>query len=541
MCIFPIPSRRSISAILALLTLTALSPTECGDRAPSATLRQDQVPRLVPSALTIVPGVHLLGELFPSAAYVVETSEGLVLIDSGLEGDARLTRSQLRRLGLDESRLRAILLTHVHGDHTGGAQRLREATGARVYAGRGDATLLQEGGPRDAFFSTFSMPEAEIHPVALDVVLDGGEEIQIGDARFLAIAAPGHTPGSLCYLLEHRGLRILFSGDVIMTLRGDDRLSDPTLRSPLGTYAAHRAPRYRGNARDFLASLRALRALPPPDLLLPGHPRMSPTPQSPAISRQRWEEMLDNGIRDMTTLLGRFERDGADFLDGQPKSLLPGLDYLGDFHGSAVYGLFTSSKFVLIDAPGGPGLADFVEQRLRDLGRTPQPPTAVLLTSADPRATAGLAPLIERYHAQVVASPEARSLVASICPTGTSILSTDDLPSQGWFEATPIPLAGRGQAPTAYRLNWAGKTVLLSGRIPVLPNAPELTALFADLATKFDNAGAYLDALALLATPVPNLWLPAIPSHGQNANLYEADWRQILDRNRQVVLRGHYP
>src|SRR5262249_25101630 len=43
------------------------------------------VPPLGPTALTLVPGVHLLGRLEPSAAYVVETPEGLVLIDAGLD------------------------------------------------------------------------------------------------------------------------------------------------------------------------------------------------------------------------------------------------------------------------------------------------------------------------------------------------------------------------------------------------------------------------------------------------------------------------
>jgi hypothetical protein len=59
------------------------------------------LPPLVPSAITIVPGLHLLGGLSPSAAYVVETSEGLVLVDSGLASDAGLVESQMSELGLD--------------------------------------------------------------------------------------------------------------------------------------------------------------------------------------------------------------------------------------------------------------------------------------------------------------------------------------------------------------------------------------------------------------------------------------------------------
>src|SRR4051794_16443959 len=81
----------------------------------------DRVPRLGRSTATLAPGLHYLGRLFPSAAYAVETTDGLVLIDSGVKPDAPVLRQQLAELGRDWKRLRAILITHVHGDHTGGA------------------------------------------------------------------------------------------------------------------------------------------------------------------------------------------------------------------------------------------------------------------------------------------------------------------------------------------------------------------------------------------------------------------------------------
>ena len=218
--------------------------------------RARAVPLLTPETQTIAPGIHLLG-LSPSAVYVVETTDGLVLIDTGLERDAARLRWELAGLGLDWKRLNAILLTHVHGDHCGGAEFLRAMTGARVHAGQGDVPILEAGVLREAFFSTYYMPNDSPHPTHVDVPLRGGETITVGDARFRAIATPGHTPGSVCYLMERDGLRVLFAGDIIMMLRGDE---DPhsEWRKPLGTYAAYLAPRYRGNVRDFLATLRTL-------------------------------------------------------------------------------------------------------------------------------------------------------------------------------------------------------------------------------------------------------------------------------------------
>ena len=209
----------------------------------------------------------------------------------------------MARLGLDWRRVRAVLLTHVHGDHTGGAEYLRANTGAKVYAGQGDAAVLRAGGPREAFFSIFSMPNDSPHPTTVDVELKGDEVLDFGDVRFRALATPGHTPGSICYLMERGPLRVLFAGDVISELLGNE---EPTAagRNPLGTYSAYLAPRYRGDAKDYLASLRKLRGLPVPDLVLPGHPVIGPfapepVPDSRALGgdarsghRARWRRSL---------------------------------------------------------------------------------------------------------------------------------------------------------------------------------------------------------------------------------------------------------
>src|SRR4029077_19753039 len=170
--------------------------------------------------------------------------------------------------------------------------------------------------------------------------------------------------------------RALFAGDVIMMLRGDEN-PRTQYRKPLGTYSAYMAPRYRGSAKDSLASLRRLRSLPVPDLVLPGHPGTDVKEESPRLSQERWESLLDHGIHDMETLLSRYKADGALFLDGIPKQLLPDMYYLGDFKGACIYGFFSSSRFFIVNAPGGPVLHEFVSTRLRQLGRDPVAPTAV--------------------------------------------------------------------------------------------------------------------------------------------------------------------
>ncbi len=202
-------SRRVTSLSVLVVALTLLAGSVWYLARKGFSFFSVRNPRLVRSAVAVAPGVYLLGGLSPSAAYVVETPEGLALIDSGLESDAARVKSQMAELGLDWRRVRAILLTHAHGDHSGGAQSLRGATGAKVYAGKGDASVLRAGEPREAFFSTYHMPGHQTHPTTVDVDLTGGEIVTLGDARIEAISTPGHTPGSVCYMLKRGNLRIL--------------------------------------------------------------------------------------------------------------------------------------------------------------------------------------------------------------------------------------------------------------------------------------------------------------------------------------------
>lgn len=529
--------RRLLVAGLAILILTGALAVGHWLRRPSpeSVAAVPEAHELSPYAVTVVPGIHLLGALAPATAYVVETSEGLVLIDTGLDKDAGALRGQMASLGLDWRRIRAIFLTHVHGDHTGGAEYLRAATGAKIHVGKADAAILHAGGPREAFFSTFPMPASITPtPTTVDVELSDEQIVAVGDASIRALVSPGHTPGSVCYLMERGEQRVLFSGDVIWSLTQRDRPQSIYSR-PLGTYAAYLAPRYRGDARAFLATLRRLSALPAPQLVLPGHPRNDPVPANPAMTPQRWQALLEPGIREMERLVQRYDRDGANFLDGAPKKLLPDFYYLGDRNKVAVYGFFAAGKFFVVNAPGGAGFGAFLRQQLRRLGREPAEPTAVLLTSGDADEMAGLPSLLAKSRCSVVAPRAARREIERICPAGTSFVSAEELPAKGWFTGEAILLRGRGTASVVYLLRWGEKAVLCSGRIPIKACQSAWQELEREFAGGQANVADYRDSLDRLKDLSPNLWLPAGSYEGQNANLYDGEWREVLKDNRALV------
>jgi hypothetical protein len=158
----------------------------------------------------------------------------------------------------------------------------------------------------------------------------------------------------------------------------------------------------------------------------------------------------------------------------------------------------------------------------------------VLLTSAGEEATAGLAALVQGGSCPVVAPKAGLETVRRLCPAGTTVYPAEDLEKNGWFEVRAIPVPGRGLAPVAYQVRWAARTVLFSGRIPVKLSEPAAEQLLREVPGSGGSAAQYVKSLDRLARVKPDLWLPAVPVHGQNANLYDDDWAKVLARNRDL-------
>jgi hydroxyacylglutathione hydrolase len=116
-----------------------------------------------------------------------EASREAVVIDPGDEIDrilAVLAKHQLR--------VKAIVITHAHIDHIGGAQKLKAATGAPVYMNANDQELYEH---LDTQASWLGMEPPE--QTDIDVNAREGEALKLGSAEFHVIHTPGHTQGSI--------------------------------------------------------------------------------------------------------------------------------------------------------------------------------------------------------------------------------------------------------------------------------------------------------------------------------------------------------
>ena len=180
---------------------------------------------------------HIMLDANVYLIYDSATMSGAV-VDAGR--GFREISEEAAKLGVKVEKL---LLTHAHFDHVMEAAKWK-AAGAKVYVHENDLEMLITG--RSGAFV-----DAPALAGGADVVLNGGETINIGSESLTVIHTPGHTPGSVCYL----GDGFMFSGDTLFK----------------GTYG--RTDFKGGSARDMARSLNKLFSLPNSERITvyPGH------------------------------------------------------------------------------------------------------------------------------------------------------------------------------------------------------------------------------------------------------------------------------
>lgn len=157
--------------------------------------------------------------LFDANMYIVDGDKP-VLVDSGTGFKAEANIEAIMKI-LDGRELEAIVLTHRHFDHVGGAAAIAAATGAKIYAGEADAVPLREGDSASTMGLEFggTIPEMDV------IGLHEGDIIETGTHKLRVMETPGHTIGSICLLDEVEGA--LITGDTLF-VNGVGRFDLPT-------------------------------------------------------------------------------------------------------------------------------------------------------------------------------------------------------------------------------------------------------------------------------------------------------------------------
>ena len=131
---------------------------------------------------------------YQASSHLIDTGEGLIMIDTGYENTAYLVLDSIYRLGFKPTDIKYIINTHWHNDHTAATAALAELSGARTLIGREDAEKASR------YFTA-------------DILIDDGDTLTLGNKTVTFLHTPGHTKGTVSLFYdETEGERTVRAG-----------------------------------------------------------------------------------------------------------------------------------------------------------------------------------------------------------------------------------------------------------------------------------------------------------------------------------------
>lgn len=127
--------------------------------------------------------------------HLVDTGDGLILIDSGYLGAEHLLVDSIWRAGFDPKDIKIILHTHGHSDHFGASEEFRRMYGCRLVISRIDAEYINQVGIKSKFYPLATVP-------VFDELLEDGDTVSLGDVNIRCVLTPGHTEGVMSFFFD---------------------------------------------------------------------------------------------------------------------------------------------------------------------------------------------------------------------------------------------------------------------------------------------------------------------------------------------------
>ena len=192
----------ALIAALALAACETVQTTQSGAVGVESKPALKQLPVTNPAWVKPFPPFRIVGNLYyvgtyDLAVYLIVTSGGNVLVNTGINDSTPVIKANIEALGFRFEDIRLLLATHGHWDHVGAMAEIKRRTGARMLMHEGDADLLESGGSLD-----YRFPDGRgtiYEPVKVDQRLKDGDKVRLGNTELTVIHHPGHTKGATSF------------------------------------------------------------------------------------------------------------------------------------------------------------------------------------------------------------------------------------------------------------------------------------------------------------------------------------------------------
>jgi len=171
----------------------------------------------------ITSDVYMLEHVGPAPAFLLVSSKGLTLIDTGVPGKINTLIAEIEATDHARADVKQIALTHCHTDHVGNVAEIVKRTQAKVIAHRDDIPYILQQQTLPALSPLkkliFGLMDriVKTHIARVDTSVADGDTIDaLGGLRVIHV--PGHTPGSIALYQPER--KIMFFGDTMFNERG---------------------------------------------------------------------------------------------------------------------------------------------------------------------------------------------------------------------------------------------------------------------------------------------------------------------------------
>ena len=135
-----------------------------------------------------------------ASTHLIDTGEGLIMLDSGYQESLYLVLDSMHKCGFSPKDLKYIIHSHGHIDHAAATRALVELTGAKTFIGEGDLEMVNGTRPELTWGPEYNMSfHGFFEP---DHLLKDGDKIELGNTVIDCVATPGHTPGVFSFFWD---------------------------------------------------------------------------------------------------------------------------------------------------------------------------------------------------------------------------------------------------------------------------------------------------------------------------------------------------